>query len=871
MNHILSKVLLLLLLFSGYGIAFAQRDQVWIFGDSAGVSFSTVPPTAIASKIVSYEGCASICDPGGQLLFYTDGNKVWNRSNQIMPNGTALITDITYPDFGPTSSTAQGSLIVPVPDQPQRYYIFSLTSIELGSNRGRLYYSIVDMSLAGGQGDVIAAGKGTLIDSLNTEHLTGVVGERCNLWILTLSMSNATTEHIKAFEITSAGVQTVPVVSTFTIPFSPGSSFGQMDVSPDRRKLALSRAIPFASIGGALELFDFDPATGIASNQRALNDAGFYSVCFSPDNSKLYANATTTAGIDQYDLSLGTTAAIIGSRTFIGAIQAAAIRRAPDGQLYCGGAGALSVIRHPNVAGTASLLVPNAIPLLPNTNVRSGLPNLIPEIHHDTAYQSQDSKAACFSTSHILTARDTTGWDYQWSQGGAAHSTTVTSPGTYWVGYHMPPCAWHVDTFKVTFDGQRPQLFATAGCRNDSNAFVRAVPAAGDTTTYTYTWLNSANQVIRGPLLTRTGDTLPHITTGSYTLQVKTSGACSTSISIGVPPPSPYRAAFSTSDTLICMGGVISFTNASSEDMATYSWQFGDGSTSALKDPVHPYPHHGIYQVKLIAGTAYPCYDTATGTIIVDSIKQGSFWSSRDSICTGEAILFTPLMDSTVAYLSWQFGEADHMQTPYEPVQHAFDQDGLYPVRLVFHPRACPDTSFTKAIRVYPLPKVDLGPDSVLCLDGAPLQLAPAGPAPAGPHRRVWSTGDTAAILNVVHPGRYSLTVSLDPMGCSTTESVEVHKDCYIDIPNAFTPNADGVNDYFFPRQLLSRKVTRFNMQLFNRWGQVVFDTRQTNGRGWDGRFNGKEQPQGVYLYQIDMEIDGRRQEHYQGNVTLIR
>ena len=60
-------------------------------------------------------------------------------------------------------------------------------------------------------------------------------------------------------------------------------------------------------------------------------------------------------------------------------------------------------------------------------------------------------------------------------------------------------------------------------------------------------------------------------------------------------------------------------------------------------------------------------------------------------------------------------------------------------------------------------------------------------------------------------------------------------------------------------------------MQIFNRWGQIIFETTRLDGRGWDGRFNGKVQPEGVYVYLIDAQIDGDRNEHYQGNVTLIR
>ncbi|WP_118951575.1 T9SS type B sorting domain-containing protein [Taibaiella helva] len=853
------------------GAAHAQREQVWAFGDSAGVSFNNMPPLALKTKIHSNEACASVSEPGGQLLFYTDGNIVWDRSHLVMPNGASLINDVPFGPFGPTSSTAQGALIVPVPGQPFRYYIFSLTCIELGANRGRLYYSVVDMSLNGGMGDVVAAGKGTLLDSMNTEHMTGVVGDHCNIWVLTLSVSNANTEHIKAFEVNDAGVQTVPVVSTFSIPTTTGSNYGQMDVSPNRKMLTLSRAVPFSSFGGALELFAFDPATGQASDQRILDSAGRYSACFSPDNSKLYTNAVTTASIVQYDLNAGSLAAIISSRTNIGAAGGGAIRRGPDGKIYCGGNNALSVVQHPNLAGTASTLVTDALPLQPNTSLIFGLPNIVPELKRDTVYQSLASKAPCFSTSHTLHAADVTGWDYQWSHGPAGPSAAVSDPGTYWVSYHTPPCVFHTDTFRVNFDGQSPQLHALAGCRNDTNAMAWAVPAPGDTATYTYTWYNgSGSLIVRGSLMTNHGDTLQPIAEGQYRLKLETLSGCSTTINIVVPPPSPYRAAFQLSDTVICMGQNISFANTSSGDMRSWSWQFGDGLDAAVKDPTHTYPNHGVYSVQLIAGTDYPCFDTAFATVIVDSLLSGSFITSRDSACTGEAILFTPMIDSTALNLSWQFGE-DRMFTGNEAVQHAFEQDGRQQVAVTFHFRACPDHSFTRQVSIYPLPKVDLGPDSTLCLDGNPLYLQPLGPTPGGPYQSRWNTGDTSASLKVVHPGRYSLTLSLPPLGCSTTESVVINKDCYIDIPNAFTPNGDGVNDYFFPRQLLSRRVTRFSMQLFNRWGQVVFETQNIHGRGWDGRFNDKDQPQGVYIYQVEAEIDGRRQERYQGNVTLIR
>ncbi|WP_118972896.1 PKD domain-containing protein [Taibaiella koreensis] len=853
--------------------AIAQQENVWVFGENAGVNFNSVPPAAFSSTISSQEACASVCDAAGQLLFYSDGYIVWDRSHNVMLNGAALITDIPVPSYGPTTSTAQGALIVPAPDHPNLYYIFSLTSVELGARRGRLYYSLVDMTLNGGMGAVIATQKGILLDSLNTEHLTGTVGDRCNVWVLTLSITGPNAEKIKAFEVTAAGVDPVPVTSSFSVPFTLGNCAGQMDIAPNRKQLAFSRSVPLSAIGGAVELFTFNPVTGVVSNRQMLDSIGGYAACFSPGGTKLYTtNSSSTTGITQYDLTAGSLPAIIGSRVAVAPPATGIIKRGPSGKVYFSGGTALSAFAHPDLPGSASLYEPGIIPLLSGTSFVFGLPNVVPVFHRDSLYNAMSVKTACFSTGQLLMAADTAGWDYLWSNNAHGPATTVTLPGTYWVSYHIPPCTYRVDTFQVSFKGQRPDLFALGGCRNDSNAMAWAMPAYGDTTTYSYTWRNSNDQVLRGPLLTNHGDSLLHLTPGAYKLNVAVDSDCAVTLMINVPQPSFYRTSFRASDTVICMGQTVSFESTSQGPMSGYSWSFGDGGSAALANPQHLYPDPGTYEVQLVAHTGYPCYDTARLTITVDSLLQPAFFTDRDSICTGQSIGFFPDTSTTLSTLDWQFGDDVTIAgAPAGPVSHAYDRDGIMPVQLTSHFRACPETSFTHTVHVYPLPYIQLAADTTLCLNGAPVLLQNLRSLPTGSYRYLWSTGDTTALLTGVHPGVYSLTISADPLGCSTTETITIHKDCYIDIPNAFTPNGDGVNDHFFPRQLLSRKVTRFRMQVFNRWGQVIFETARTEGRGWDGRFNSKDQPQGVYVYLIEVLIDDRQEERYQGNVTLIR
>ena len=132
----------------------------------------------------------------------------------------------------------------------------------------------------------------------------------------------------------------------------------------------------------------------------------------------------------------------------------------------------------------------------------------------------------------------------------------------------------------------------------------------------------------------------------------------------------------------------------------------------------------------------------------------------------------------------------------------------------------------------------------------------------------LWNTGQTSASIEVVQPGVYYATVSVG--GCPATDSVVVLNDCYLDIPNAFSPNGDGVNDYFFPRQLLSKSVTDFHMSIFNRWGELIFETSNLDGIGWDGKFNGVMQPEGVFIYVIDANFKDGEKEHRQGNITLL-
>jgi gliding motility-associated-like protein len=321
-------------------------------------------------------------------------------------------------------------------------------------------------------------------------------------------------------------------------------------------------------------------------------------------------------------------------------------------------------------------------------------------------------------------------------------------------------------------------------------------------------------------------------------------------------------------DTLVCLGTVIPLSVVGTPGY-TYQWSPAAGVQSPSDQS--PAITAGQSMTYTVTGSYPGCPDTAQSIRIdVDSPVAVSFTAAPDSICTGQSVQFTPLAEGPVTSLRWEFGDGNRTSGFNEQLQHAYDDHGHMAATLTASFRACPDTSYTDTIKVYAFPLVYLGPDSGICLQGRPLVLQNKAANDPGYYRYLWNTGDTSAALTVVQPGDYSLNLA-NIHGCSTTETIMVNKDCYIDIPNAFSPNGDGENDYFFPRQLLGKSLSSFHMQIFNRWGQLVFETKNIQGRGWDGRFNGKDQPEGVFIYIIEAGIENRQTEKYQGNVTLVR
>lgn len=384
-----------LLFFSilNFSFCFAQNPDIkrtyhWYFGDDAGIDFNSGSPVAdINSSMYAMEGCASISDTSGNLLFYTNGDTVWNKNHQVMPMGTGLLGCI---------SSSQSAIIIPKPQSSNIYYIFTTDCTEDTCQSGTRF-SIVDMNLDGGLGDVTT--KNIILLAPSTEHLAGVKAANCiDVWLMTHDLTG---NSFYAFQVTPAGVNTSPVISTIGDPNFPGfngfwwGDVGYFKFSPDAQKFVSIRffdAIANTFLFKSLELFDFNNSTGVLSNYIGLaTDSGLYGGTFSPDNSKFYV--TLNNSIYQYDLLAGGPSNIINSKQIVYTSNNInnsfywAMQVGLDGKIYVAritntSSDSLAVINNPNVLGAACNAIDNGF-YLGGRSSTAGLPNFI-ESYFDT-------------------------------------------------------------------------------------------------------------------------------------------------------------------------------------------------------------------------------------------------------------------------------------------------------------------------------------------------------------------------------------------------------------------------------------------------------------------------------------------------------
>ncbi|MCU1267742.1 MAG: hypothetical protein JWM21_4060 [Acidobacteria bacterium] len=353
----------------------------WLFGRGARVDFNTTVPTttAVTTTINTIEGSSAISDSSGNLLFYTDGITVWDKSNNQMPNGFGL--------KGSPSST-HSALIVPC--SCNKYFIFTTSAAEPTNNYSDgLQYSVVDMSANSNLGDVIT--KNVQLLAKASEKVAGVSDGAGGFWLVGHKMltNQFFSYHIAAGDDCKLNAQSA-IISSVGAVFSGGTADfgqGQMKFSPDGTMIADAGLNYQTSPASFVELFQFNKSTGVVSNlgistARDTSTEGFYGVEFSPDSKHLYATTMVTNNfIYRYD-NVATNKLSAISRTTIHSFgnsqySVAALQLAPDGKIYVArkNFASLYVLSAPNTANGGWSTIP--FNLAPGSLSMLGLPTVV--------------------------------------------------------------------------------------------------------------------------------------------------------------------------------------------------------------------------------------------------------------------------------------------------------------------------------------------------------------------------------------------------------------------------------------------------------------------------------------------------------------
>jgi PKD repeat protein len=362
------KNIFLLICFLAFSARSQNQTSKWYFGSQAGLDFMGAPTVLTNGMCNPWEGCASIANGAGTLLFYTDGITIWNSTHAVMANGSGL--------FGNSSSTQSG-VIVKQPGNANIYYVFTVDA-QGGANG--LCYSIVNMSLAGGLGSVTV--KNSLLYTPSSEKITSV--RACNgtdIWVVTHDWNS---NNFRSYLLTAGGLGAAVLSAVGPVHTgNSGNAIGSMKASANGRKLCLCmQYAPFDTF----HLCDFNNATGAVSNLIDLGTGLYvwpYGIEFSQDGTKLYGGkyGGGVYSITQWNACAGGSVAILASAFTVSTNLVAMpfyFQMAPNGKIYvCRYQQSVDgVINSPNSAGAGCNYVDLGQSTAPRIN-NLGLPNFV--------------------------------------------------------------------------------------------------------------------------------------------------------------------------------------------------------------------------------------------------------------------------------------------------------------------------------------------------------------------------------------------------------------------------------------------------------------------------------------------------------------
>lgn len=858
----------------------------WYFGDRAGLDFNTSPPTVLTDgQLDTQEGVATISDDNGALLFYTDGITVWDRTHQPMPGANGTLN-------GHFSST-QSSIIIPNLGNSNLYYIF--TTDELGASDG-LSFTTIDISLPGNGGAGAPLGdvaSGTLNIQLATpvtEKLTGVLKPDCTgYWVIAHGWNN---NRFLVYEVASDGVDPVPVITDIGNIHSGGlnnnNAVGYMKVSTDGQKLALvNRA------NGTIDVYDFNNVNGAVSNEVEIvpNDPLTYGIEFSPGGNYLYIGGEFL--VSRYEFGSGTLTDVPIDDPFAwgGSEVVRALQLGPDENIYISVRYSeyLSAIYDPD--GMNPTISAYAIFLDPDNtgrNCRFGLPNIF---YRDFSPVEGDS----------LTLTTCPGEDVFYN-GSFFPAGSVNEISLMSTNGCDSVVVLTVEPFVVS-----NEIIEANACEGNFYDFYGTLIEAGTQQSFTYQDMNGCDSVItvhvsisevmeqdlfveacQGGVFVLEGVEI-EAGTSSQVAIVDDEG-CNFLINVFVealPVDQTDLSFVNCGDTTFTFLG----TGIEVGSMATFTLQNQYGCDSLVTVQVYdsyeethldislcPEENYHFNDVELHAGTDTTFFlqdvngcDSIVNLTITGSPElnysldvQSSCWNMN----TGN-ISVQNISGGVPPYEFSPDGQQFFSQSVFE---------NLAPGEYQFYVRDANQCLFEQTVEIPEIEEiqVEITHTSLPCEADSILVTAELINGTLSSITWDWSNGSGQNQTYIFEPGIYTLEISnlcqtLEETITVSGEETELERLFYI--PNVFSPNDDGANDLFqvFPKKDL--EVLDFEIHIFNRWGDFIFESYDLDNC-WDGNFLEKPIDTGVYVWWIEATVISCHEAvriFEKGDVTIIR
>lgn len=439
-------------------------------------------------------------------------------------------------------------------------------------------------------------------------------------------------------------------------------------------------------------------------------------------------------------------------------------------------------------------------------------------------------------------------WDDPFSQ--ATQTAIGLCPGTYTVTVvdsQSPACTTQASvTILEPLELTAAAIGTDVTCGTDCDGSALAVPLGG-TPPYQFSWNDPANQ---GTI------EATDLCVGTYTVTITDLNGCTAQASATVngPPAIVSNASTVASTCSNAADGSIDLTVAGGVPGYDYDWVPGDFETEDLSNI-----EFGTYTVTITDATG--CSITATysvGTLVNIDANAGV----NDTVCVGTSILlngtgggeylWTPsatLSDSAVA----------------DPIATPFDTTTYY---LTVTIGSCVDID-SVTIYTYQVPPVD-GGDDLTIPTGSSIGLNANGVVTGWTY--TWEPSELLDNPNITNPvaspeetTMFYVTV-IDENGCSSTDSVLVEVTPGIEFPDGISPNGDGINDTW-----RIDNIDLFDdaiVEVYNRWGQLLFQSAPGYPVPWDGRYKGEDLPVGTYYYVI---YSANFEDPFTGPITIVR